>query len=176
MSQSTLLNLARSWEGLRAPQSVKDILGFTIRMMHAWAVQVYSSVAVEVSCCWSAAETVRPASWDWLVQTLLAKCFSLHALQQSKFQAALPSKHLLLMRTLYLNPFLGKVHCEWNEVSFVKSYCGRARAVLLNPYLDNSLGIILCILISPWSLIYNMPVFTSLFSSCNTWYRVWHLE
>lgn len=119
----------------------------------------------------AAAGTVGPAGWDWLVQTLSnsAKYFSLHALQQSKFQAALPSKVLLLMRALYSNPFLGKVRCERNEVNFVKSYCGRAGAALLNPCLDNSLGTILCILISPWSLIYNMTVFTSLFSTCNTW-------
>lgn len=140
-------------------------------------LQVYSSVADEVpmSSSWhSRTSRLGLACADTVSNS--AKYFSLHALQQNKFQAALPSKLLLLMGALYSNPFLGKVHRERNEINFVKSYCGRAGAALLNPCLDNSLGTVLCILISPWSPIYNMPVFTSLFSTYNTWYRVWHLE
>lgn len=95
----------------------------------------------------AAADTVGLACADTVSNS--AKYFSLHVLQQSKFQPAFPSKVLLLMRALSSNPFLGKVHCERNEVNFVKSYCGRAGAALLNPCLDNSLGTVLCILISP---------------------------
>lgn len=111
-----------------------SILSFTARMIHAWMLQVCSSIALEVS---------SSSSWHSRISRLglacadtvsnSAKCFSLHALQQSKFQEALRSKLLLLMRALYSNPFLGKAHCERNEVNFVKSYCGRAGAALLNP-------------------------------------------